>query len=392
MDDELKKIKKMYGEEMMHFCKNYFPTVLEHNGELFNILSTTFAPNKSLLSDITSKNLIGEFIEFILTFENKGQNLVENKNTPFEIFKSIGYTLYECKNSSDVANFRKYYDSEEELCTFWDRTRVDKCYVFFAVKDDVDNIRRKDFPKPRREDLYGTSVMSIQFTKGKNNYLSIKNRYNHTVKNPDATYGNNLENIVPGLTYSFQKYYGFVIESNNNYFTASLISMLNYVKAADHRFYKYNYEVNNTYYCNNNLIIKEHKIITKYLNNKERYIVMDCYVLDLKEKKIFNYDDEIKDCFVNTLNYEFKKIEVFKNKNNKVIYFYIDDDKSISIKLDRFNKIVEYNNDFVDSIDNNFMCNNNSLRKLSLRNVETIGDDFLASNTCLKEISIDNEK
>ena len=56
----------------------------------------------------------------------------------------------------------------------------------------LSRIRSENFKKPIREDEYGTSVMSIQFTKDEAHTLSIKNRYNHSVVNPDATFSNNL--------------------------------------------------------------------------------------------------------------------------------------------------------------------------------------------------------
>lgn len=38
MVEELKQIKKIYGEEMMHLCRSLFPTILEHEGVLLHIL------------------------------------------------------------------------------------------------------------------------------------------------------------------------------------------------------------------------------------------------------------------------------------------------------------------------------------------------------------------
>ena len=40
-------------------------------------------------------------------------------------------------------------------------------------------------------------MISIQFTKDDAHTLSIKNRYNHSVNDPDATFSNNLDNIIP---------------------------------------------------------------------------------------------------------------------------------------------------------------------------------------------------
>ena len=75
--------------------------------------------------------------------------------------------------------------------------RLDRCVVFWAVKKDADKMKREDYKTPQREDEYGTSVMSIQFSKGGLCTVSIKNRYHHRVNIPDATCGNNLDRIAP---------------------------------------------------------------------------------------------------------------------------------------------------------------------------------------------------
>lgn len=106
---------------------------------------------------------------------------------------------------------------------------------FFAVKKDVSNIKREDYKEPKREDKYGTSVISIQFTRDMANMLSIKNRYNHTVSNPDVTFSNNLDNIIPGLTASFENTYGLKQKNNGN-----SLEIPQYVLASDGKYYKYN--------------------------------------------------------------------------------------------------------------------------------------------------------
>ena len=40
--NELKKIKKLYGEKFMHLCRELFPTILEKEGALTEILNSTF--------------------------------------------------------------------------------------------------------------------------------------------------------------------------------------------------------------------------------------------------------------------------------------------------------------------------------------------------------------
>ena len=123
----------------------------------------------------------------------------------------------------------------------------------------------------------GTSVISLQFQKGPTNYLSIKNRYNHSVENHDATFSNNLENIISGLTESFEFHYGFNLESQNKF------NLENYILANDGKFYRYNYELNNIYYCAENAVILNSRPRQR---DKSRFIMMDFWVFDTKQKVV----------------------------------------------------------------------------------------------------------
>ena len=210
--DDLKRIKKEYGENMAHLCRSLFPTILETPGLLYHILSTHFAKSKSLYGDITNSHKEYLFKEYIYHFSDIE---IEKEETEVKSVKELlddaGYDFFECKNNEDIQRFKKYYEPSEELCTFKDPFRIESHYIFFIVKKDVDKIRRDDFKEPEREDEYGTSVLDLQFDKGQVQRVSIKSRYNHTVKNPDATYSNNLDAIVPGLTNAFEHDYGFNI-------------------------------------------------------------------------------------------------------------------------------------------------------------------------------------
>lgn len=276
MIDDLKVIRKKYGEKMYHFCRESFPTLLEEPGKLLKLLSDNFHESHSLFDDIVANGKESEFKNFIYSLVD-----VENNNelgmikTPEELMSEAGYVLVECYNEGDIQAFRKYYARREELCTF-KGGRLDRCRVFFAVKKNVLDIKREDFKKPKREDEYGTSVISIQFTKDGTNTLSIKNRYNHTVNNPDATFSNNLDNIIPGLTESFERYKGIIQRYKSENF-----EIKGYVRANDGKYYKYNYEINNVYYCPDNIIIDNFNV-KRY--DKSRYLIIDYFIIDLSNK------------------------------------------------------------------------------------------------------------
>ena len=52
--NDLKLIKKHYGEDMMHLCRMLFPTLLENEGLLWKIISEKFAYSKVQLYQIKS--------------------------------------------------------------------------------------------------------------------------------------------------------------------------------------------------------------------------------------------------------------------------------------------------------------------------------------------------
>ena len=360
---------------MMQLCRELFPTILETPGELKRIMEASFYPTKCLYYDIVDNELIYEFEKFIISkTKKKEEELVETNKTPFELMKEAGYKLTECKTEEDIQLFRKYYASGEELCTF-DGGRLNTCYVFFAVKKDADNIKREDFEKPTRDDEYGTSVISIQFSR-ENYTLSIKNRYNHTVKNPDATFGNNLEKIIPGLTKSFEKYYDHKIKQSGNF------EIIGYTEV-DGKLYKYNYEINNTYYCPNNIIIVNGEVKTY---EPEQYIIMDYFVLDLRNKTLTLFDENIKDGFVDEYR-NIKDIQIKKENNKKIIIITTSNEKESIIIINDQNQIIGYENKTIKKIKSEFMGHNNTLNELKLDEVLEMENNCFDGINNLKQLS-----
>ena len=376
MNKDLQLIKSKYGEDMMHYCRSNFSSILETDGLLFKILSNHFDFSKELYNDMEKLDYLDNFRNYIYSFLKTNEEFVETIKTPEELLSEAGYDFYECKNERDIQSFRNYFAKGEELCTF-NGGRLNQCYVFFAVKKDVESIKREDFEKPDRQDLYGTSVISIQFSRGTVNTLSIKNRYNHTVKNPDATFSNNLENIAKGLTKSFSKEYNLNIKSPNFGF-----DLKNYVFANDGKFYKYDHEINNIYYCYNNVIIDNFNV-KKF--DKDRFFIFEHYILDMKEKTIRKYDEILEDSFTSGLN-NIKKIKV--EKENKFKKIFINDD--VEIDLNENNHIIYYSNPNLKKIENGFLCSNISLEKIDIENVCEIGNYFLLANKELKELNLPN--
>ena len=381
MIDDLKVIRKKYGEKMYHFCRESFPTLLEEPGKLLKLLSDNFHESHSLFDDIVANGKESEFKNFIYSLVD-----VENNNelgmikTPEELMSEAGYVLVECYNEGDIQAFRKYYAPGEELCTF-KGGRLDRCRVFFAVKKNVLDIKREDFKKPKREDEYGTSVISIQFTKDGTNTLSIKNRYNHTVNNPDATFSNNLDNIIPGLTASFEKHKDIVQKYKSNRF-----EIKGYVRANDGKYYKYNYEINNVYYCPDNIII-DHFNVKKY--DKSRYLIIDYFIIDLSNKSISLYDKKLSDSFCDIIK-DINKIEIDNIDSGKKITILGDNNKSLEIITDKDGKIISLKMNKIYDIGDKFLSYNTSLQKFTAENLTEVGDWFLTCNNTLQELYLPN--
>ena len=377
MIDDLKVIRKKYGEKMYNFCRESFPTLLEEPGKLSKLLSDNFHESHSLFDDIVANGKESEFKNFIYSLVDVENNneLVQIK-TPEEFMSEAGYVLVECYNEEDIQKFRKYYAPGEELCTF-NGGRLNRCRVFFAVKKNVSDIKREDFKNPKRQDEYGTSVISIQFTKDGTNTLSIKNRYNHTVNNPDATFSNNLDNIIPGLTESFERHKGIVQKYKSKSFEIE-----GYVRANDGKYYKYNYEINNVYYCSDNIII-DHFNVKKY--DKSRYLIIDYFIIDLSNKSISLYDKNLSDSFCDVIK-DINKIEIDNIASGKKITILGDNNECLEIITDKDGKIISLKMDEIYVIGDWFLSRNKTLRELYAPNLTKVGDDFLYRNKFLQEL------
>lgn len=383
MNSDLKLIKKKYGEETSHLCRELFPIILEQEGLLPKLLLAHFEPNHLLYEDIVKDNAVNSFKNYIYQLMNdkREKKYGDVTKTPKELLGEVGYDLYECHSEEDIQKFRKYYAPNEQLCTF-NGGRLNSCYVFFAVKKNVDQIRREGFDHPQRQDEYGTSVISIQFERDETHTLSIKNRYNHSVGNPDATFSNNLDNITPGLTDSFSKYYGLEQSNKNSY----NFEIPGYVRANDGKHYPYNIELGNVYYCPNNIII-DNFCVKKY--DKDKYLLFDYFLLNLENKEfIFDYD---LDGFLDLCT-SIEKIEIEKPGLNKIIKIYDQHSGLTELLVNKKNQIISLKNDEEQVISDDFLYSCQEVEEVVLSNAQVIGDSFLQFNEVLNFISIPKAK
>ncbi len=400
--DDLKWIKKHYSESLSHLCRREFPTLLETEGLLSEVLEKKFAHSKCLGDDLQDEDNLSAFKDIIyyeISDKEEKQDKDDNfEKTPEELLKLVGYTLYpECLTEEDIQSFRHYYyrpDGKtptyfkgktpeyrkgEELCTF-NGDRLNSCRVWFAVKDNVDDIKRENFKKPERQDEYGTSVISIQFPKSKLLSFSIKNRYNHTVKRPDATFSNNLENIVPGLTSAFEKQFGVTIENGGQN------AIKDYILGSDGKYHRENVEIDGIHYCENNIIIDQEGNITQL---PPHIILVDNCVIDTKTNKIHSYDGNTS----STPNYTegIISINVEKGKNGeRIITVRFKDKEDIQISYGKHNEMLSISDPNLQHMKDGYCCLNRYIKSINFPNLQDIGNDCFNNANRLTSLNLPN--
>ncbi len=247
--------------------------------------------------------------------------------TPYELLAEAGYDAYYADTLEKQNAIQKYFAPGEELCTFRDSNRFKNYYIIHAVKKNVDEIKRADFVgREERQDEYGTSVISIQVYKG-GGFISIKNRYNHKVENPDNTFDSNPDKIIEGLSDAIKKEFGtdFISLPGNYLFANGMI--LNY------------YSEYGGVYSGEGFYFRDGKL--HEVNKDKEFLVNDYFLFDMQKKEFSSllsptafydqlYDlysrDEDADEFVYMFNQEIKgkKLIVSQDKKEKRITLFAD--------------------------------------------------------------------
>ena len=286
-------------------------------------------------------------------FVEKPKPTVHTDQDPITLLKSAHYNAFVVNTLEQQNSIKKYFRKGEELCTFRDFNRYKDYYMIHAVKENADKIQ--PFPNPQREDEYGTSVISIQIAKD-DDFLSIKNRYNHGLKkqNPDATFNNNPDNIIPGLTDSLKKYF------HKDFTTSSDIELPNKYIRINNQLVYYNYELDNMYY-GSDYYVKDGNIVKL---NTAHQIMMDYIILDTQTKRIKIFSD----------NWE-------GSHTDHCVFAEAVNGKNISIKIDKNDKTRK----IISTPDGNcVVVQNGVITELTLLNVKELGNDFLYWNKELK--------
>jgi hypothetical protein len=232
---------------------------------------------KALCTEISNSGTIGQIRE-------------TTQEDIIKAFNSVGYDRVIFDNESEISECKKYYKQGEVICTYNNlQSRMNEYHMLVAVKSNIDNVERSK--NPQRDDEYGTSILNIQIARN-GSHMSIKNRYNHTVSQPDSTLNNNLDVLYMGLQSMVLGYYGFASLSNKKANYNNIVNIGNV-------YLKYHTERNNVYYGS---FVLDAMNGVRFTDSSRYYVTMgksgnDNYynqplVLDFKNKKAIDISQD----------------------------------------------------------------------------------------------------
>ncbi len=308
-------IKKLKGEAFAQGIRNYDARIFDVPGiqEWVRYARRDVEPLLPFLRSLISKSKTQEISD----------------KSPFELLKQAGYTAFYADTLKKQNSIKKYFSKKEELCTFSDPNRFKRYHIIHCVKEGADKLKRSDFKGHEdRQDEYGTSVISIQILKT-GGFIKICNRYNHTVENPDNTFGSNPDNIILGLSDSLKKH--FKVNFSIPYLSKYVLPEY-YIIVQNHLIY-YTLEKEDMYF-GDGVYVDGGEIIPI---QKDYQFFMKQYLFDLKAKTVttFFYED---DKFANILIEEMKGKNIQRKKNENgfdllldgALFLSFDEDKNVT--------------------------------------------------------------
>ena len=373
--------------------KNVFDQIKKQNGESFAKSIRAYDNGIFDIPDIV--NIVKyagreaePLMQYLISLKKIKIEDAEVVKDPFELLSDAGYNAYYVTNIDEQNRISKYFEPNEMLCTFRDPTRFQRYHIINAVKKNVSEIKREDFRgKEQREDAYGTSVISIQIaTQG--GFISIKNRYNHSIQNPDNTFNSNPDNIIKGLSSSLKKYLQVDFSSDE-------VSLPHYFININNQIVRCHGEENNIYFADG-CYAKDGNIFPL---NKDTELMLDTCILNVKNRTLYDpsccrepisIDDvqEKSGSFMSVLAHELKnkRLQIVKNKNGGHNVF-ADGKIIVSVKN---GQITALNLPNTTTVGHGFLYYNQTLETLNVPNLTTVGHGFFYSNQNLKTLNASN--
>ncbi len=276
-----KKIKKQNGERFAQAVRNH------HNG-IFEI------PDIDVILKYAGRETTPLLLNYLVSKMpiNEQKTLPKKRQNPFKLLKKAGYKAFLADTLEKQNSIKSYFRRDELLCTFNNKARFQRNYVIHAIRHDASDLVRRDFNGVEsRQDAYGTSVISIQMFKD-GGFISIKNRYNHTVPGCDHTFDSNPDNIIDGLSDALKTYFNVDFHA-----TASPLGY-GFVLMGDNIF-KYNFEINNIYYGDQAWAENGQ---VHAVNKSAGDALFEGFLFSNKTKKLIKIDTQSKDSFADDFN------------------------------------------------------------------------------------------
>jgi hypothetical protein len=416
-------LKKKLGETAAKKIREKIPFALDYPTEFVDFV-TAKIPAKEDIPFIVDK--MGDRLDglFRIAVDKNIEAADAKGKTPEELSKEAGYVFHRTEKPDDVLVFKKDFARGEVLCTYNDvEGRMYNNLVFWLRRSEAETVLRagdltqeylkeqsegavlwrnyldgKGLKKddgsydlsdvrPSRQDPYGTSSMSVQIGK-RGGDISIKNRYNHSVNNPDATFGNDLNSIVDGLHDAVYNIEGVPKKKQEMRLPDNIV--------ADNkgRLFKYDREINDIYISKNGYI--DNGVLN--LIDKSTQRMIDNYLIDSKNKTAISVTGSGKSILPNINKITFDKDAIKIQSDNGSLNFTLvggnidklsGDITTVGDKFLHLNEsLTSVDLPLVTRIGEEFLYFNKSLKSINLPVVQTIGEDFLLFNESLKTIDL----
>lgn len=258
--------KKMYGKIKKYKGEKYAKDLRDFHSGIFDIPDLDRILRWAEPTPVPAQDIKNFLVTKLLPNAKKGQK----KECPFKLLRKAGYDAFLADSREKQDSIKDYFRENEELCTFG-TNRFKNYHVVHCVRNDADTVEYAPEGTPKREDAYGTSVISIQMKDG---FISIKNRYNHTVSNPDNTFNSDPDKIIPGLTEALAKEFNVTLEGATGVPENHVL--------ADNRLVYYYWERSGIYVGNYTWVDRGEVHVV----NPDYQVLLDHMLVDVKQKTI----------------------------------------------------------------------------------------------------------
>ncbi len=351
--------------------KSVYEVIKKQNGEAFAQSIRRFDSGLFEIPDLPyivkyAGDMAEPLLDFLEMFKNIKVEEEGEAKDPFILLKQAGYKAFVADTSQKQNAIWHYFDKDERICTFDDPWRYQNYFIIYAVKEGAEKLNRADFLNPSREDVYATSVISIQIAK-RGGFIKITNRYNHTVEYPDNTFNSNPDNIIKGLSSALKHYFQVDFSSVQQPLPEGYL----FVNGA---IVSYDYEQNGIFFSDTHYV-KDGEIIEI---NKDYQFIFDRFILDLKQKKVLPIVDTL-DSLPYVLEEEFKtkKRLLIRKKSKYTWSLYGDSTEIMTVEYNRLRTLFLSQ---TRELKNLFLAYKSRIKKFEAPNLVIMGRKCLSNS------------